>query len=93
MRAQAYTTLLPGHLSRCLQELTDTTNEAMAGMETSILDGQAPNEAAALEVSDAVVKKFILNMSEIKRQGNRHKVCQRHQERRYFVQEFSCERS
>lgn len=46
------------------QELTDTTNEAMAGMETSILDGQAPNEAAALEVSDAVVKKFILNMSE-----------------------------
>ena len=46
------------------QELTDTTNEAMVGMETSILDGQAPNEAAALEVSDAVVKKFILNMSE-----------------------------
>lgn len=45
-------------------EFTDTTNEAMAGMETSILDGQAPNEAAALEVSDAVVKKFILNMSE-----------------------------
>ena len=44
-------------------ELQTTTSEAMTGMQTSILEGQPANEAAALQVSDAVVKEFLLNMS------------------------------
>lgn len=46
------------------EELTETTDAAMSGMETSILAGKAPSEAAALQVSDAVVQQFVLNMSE-----------------------------
>lgn len=45
-------------------ELTETTDAAMSGMETSILAGKAPSEAAALQVSDAIVQQFVLNMSE-----------------------------
>lgn len=46
------------------EEITETTDAAMSGMETSILNGKAPSEAAALQVSDAVVQQFVLNMSE-----------------------------
>ena len=44
-------------------ELLEMSAEAMAAMEKAITEGKAPNETAALEVADAVVKEFLLTMS------------------------------